>query len=98
MGMPRRPLVVCLLTALLFELSLLAGVLASPFFQEWLPHRSLPMDDTTAMLVRWRRSGLPLRTYMNLRIIVTYARLWHGCAIRRRAPLPHPPALCRNRE
>ncbi len=56
LGMPRRPLVVCLLAALLFELSLLAGVLAAPFFQEWLPRRSLPMDDTTAMLVRWRRS------------------------------------------
>src|SRR5437660_11524180 len=56
LGMPRRPLVVCLLAALLFELSLLAGVLASSLFQEWLPRRSLPMDDTTAMLVRWRRS------------------------------------------
>src|SRR5438046_2492333 len=56
LGMPRRPLVVCLLAVLLFELSLLAGVLAAPFFQEWLPRRSLPMDETTAMLVRYRRS------------------------------------------
>jgi hypothetical protein len=56
MGKARRPLVACLLAALLFELSLLAGVLASPFLQDWMPRRGLPMDDTTAKLVRYRRS------------------------------------------
>jgi D-inositol-3-phosphate glycosyltransferase len=52
----RRPLVLCLGVALLFELSLLAGVLVSPFFREWMPRRAVPMDDATAMLVSWRRS------------------------------------------
>ena len=59
MGRVRRPLVLALAGALLFELSLLAGVLASPFFQDWLPHRTLSLDDTTARLVRYRRSVAP---------------------------------------
>jgi hypothetical protein len=52
----RRPLVLCLGVALLFELSLLAGVLVSPIFREWMPRRAVPLDDATAMLVSWRRS------------------------------------------
>jgi hypothetical protein len=56
MGATRRPLVLCLGVALLFELSLLAGVLVSPFFREWMPRRAVPMGDATAMLVSWRRS------------------------------------------
>ena len=51
MGRIRRPLVLALMGALLFELSLLAGVLASPLFQDWLPHRVSSLDDTTARLV-----------------------------------------------
>src|SRR5947209_8753706 len=52
----RRPLVLCLGVALLFELSLLAGVVISPFFREWMPRRAMPMDDATAMLVHWRQT------------------------------------------
>jgi 1-acyl-sn-glycerol-3-phosphate acyltransferase len=40
------------------------------------------------VFVRWRRSRLPLRTYLSQRTFVVYARLWHGCVVRRGAPLP----------
>src|SRR5690348_16260480 len=53
---PRRPVVAFLLAALLFELSLIAGVLVSPIFQDWMPRRSGVMDDSTAEIVRYRRS------------------------------------------
>ena len=52
----RRPLVLFLLGALIFELSMLAGVLASPFFRQWMPRGKMPVDDATAMLIRWRQS------------------------------------------
>ena len=56
----RRPLVAALLAGLLFELSLLAGVLASPFVQAWTPAALAPMDNAAAMLARWRQ-GLSRR-------------------------------------
>ncbi len=43
---------------------------------------------TIVVFVRWRRSGLPWRTYVSQRVFTSYARLWHGCAVRRKAPLP----------
>lgn len=52
----RCPLVICPLAGLLFALSLLAGVLASPVFEEQAPRSLLPARDPTAMLARWRQS------------------------------------------
>jgi hypothetical protein len=52
----RRPLVWMLASALLFELSLLAGVLASPLFRDWMPRHSNAVDDATALVIHWRQS------------------------------------------
>ena len=52
----RRPLVFILASALLFELSLLAGVLASPLLREWMPRRATDVDDAAATVIRWRES------------------------------------------
>lgn len=52
----RRPLVLGLGAALLFELSLLAGVLISPLFHQWMPQQSGPVDDATRLMVHWRQS------------------------------------------
>ena len=52
---PRRPVMTAMLAGLLFELSLLAGVLASPFFEARAPGALAPVDDAAALLARWRR-------------------------------------------
>ena|SRR5207302_5361260 len=52
----KRPLALCLLAGLLFEGCVLAGVLASPFFREWMPRSRGAADDAMALLARWRES------------------------------------------
>lgn len=52
----RHPVMATLLAGLLFELSLLAGVLASPFFEARTPAALAPVDHAAALLARWRNA------------------------------------------
>jgi hypothetical protein len=52
----RRPLAGVFLAGLLFELCVLAGVIASPLLQDWMPRRQAGTEDPTLLFVRWRQS------------------------------------------